>query len=270
MPGEATIVRKVGKEIGKRLTKLASKKAASRLLGKLAVDSKPWRKAFQHIALHFEPMAGKPAHAVYEAAYRSKAGVEELLRRALSSLGRAPVVSKLTIDGVPAGTPCVILEKEFKEVIGKIGDKPCKILRIVVDFTGKPITAFPVEKFLGAGTAGAVLLTASQSQADVPRVAAVEETYATEEETVQERQEKACDRASGGMIFKIIDFLTFDSSCTAVDPQELVSAGEVEARANAAVQTIEARLGFTLDKATQDSIREDVRRIWGFGSPGAD
>jgi hypothetical protein len=57
----------------------------------------------------------------------------------------------------------VVLEREFAEVIGtevrvvkrtvegnieRTIERPCKILRIVVDFTGKPVTAYPVTAHL--------------------------------------------------------------------------------------------------------------------------
>jgi hypothetical protein len=270
MGAETAITRRAAKEIGEKLVKLASKKAASRILGKLATNSKAWRKAFEHIAMHFGPIEGKASHAIFEKAFRSKAGVEKLIRTALTSLGRSPVVSKLTIDGVAAGKPCVILEKEFSEVIGKIGDEPCKILRIVVDFTGKPITAFPVKQFLGTGVLGAVLLTSATSSADVPRVAAVEEVYTAEQTTADSRLKSANDRGNGGWVGEIIDFLTFDSSPTSVDPQEVASTGEVEARANTAVQKIEAKVGFRLDEETEDEVRKDVRRMWGYYVPSDD
>lgn len=64
--------------------------------------------------------------------------------------------------------------------------------------------------------------------------------------------------------------MTFDSTSTGLDPHELISTGGVEARANAAVQAVEARLGDKLDPGTAENIREDVRRIWGRGTPGAE
>jgi hypothetical protein len=283
MPGEATIARLLEKEaarlaqkeaerlaekeVGKGLVKLAAKKAASRILGKLAVNSKAWGKAFVHIAEHFGPVEGKASHAIFTESLRSKTAIEKLLRQALTKLGRAPVVGKLTISGVPAGKPCVILEKEFAEVIGKIEDKPCKILRIVVDYTGKPITAYPVEKFFGAAAiATGVLLTPSTSEADVPRVAAVEDAYAAEQQAFEERMQRANERADGPWYVQVFDVLTFDSSPVSVDPQEASSPGEVTARANAAVQRIESSVG-SLDGETEENIRKDVRRIWGYYVP---
>jgi hypothetical protein len=260
------VVKKFENEIGTKRFKTMGKKAASRILGKLAVGSKPWAKAFEHIAKHFGPIADKPSHGIFLKELRNRPAIERLIRTALNRLGRAPVVTRL--ENV---APSVILEKEFPDVIGVTQKgELCRILRIVVDYTGRPISAFPVPEFYGAAGAVAVLLTASTSQADVPRVKAVEDTYAAEYAEAERRQEAACDRASGGWIGKTIDFLTFDSSCTAVDGPELIRAGELNARANQAVQTIEARTGTPLDDQTQSAVREDVRRIWGWGTPGAE
>ncbi len=267
MAGESAILRKVAREVGEKIMRLSSKKAASRILGKMASNSRAWGKAFEHISEHFAPAAGKASHAIFEPALRNRGAVEGLIRSALKKLGRAPVVGKLTVDGVPAGKPCVLLEKEFKGVIGKIDGRDCKILRIIVDYTGKPVTAYPVEKFFGAAVTAKVLLSPDHAEAAVPRVRAVQETYAEEETIASAMQEAACDRAGGGLIGKIVELLTLDSTCTGLDPHELISSGKLAARANEAVQQIEARLGHQLDAETEDEIRADIRRIWGHESP---
>jgi hypothetical protein len=265
MPGPTAFGRKAIQAIGKGAFKLGSKKAASRILGKIAVGSKEWRKAFEHIALHFAPMEGKTVHAVFKETYRSEAGVAKLIREAITRLGRAPVAGEGST---------YILEKEFKQAIGtvKIGDKvhDCKILRIIVDYTGKPLSAYPVKDFTAA--AGAfVAFTSSSSQADVPRVAAVEDTYAAEyalSERTRENVSRSRVYGDGlvGTIVEVLDMLTFDSTSIGLDPQEVISAGQVEARANAAIQMIEAKLGRSLDKTTQEQVRKDVRQIWGYGA----
>ena len=150
--------KQVVKQIGKRLTALALRKAASRIVGKMATNSRFWVKAFEHIALHFseDALASKAVHAVFLKKFCSKAAVEDLIRQGASKAGRR-TLSKATFGGVPIGTPVVVLEREFSQVIGHELTKAaggavtrveCKILRIIVDFTGRPITAFPVSKFL--------------------------------------------------------------------------------------------------------------------------
>jgi hypothetical protein len=71
------------------------------------------------------------------------------VKRAVNGPSRAPVITKLTISGEPVGMPAVIIEREFAEVIGHVGGKACKILRIIVDFTGRPQTAVQSNDSLG-------------------------------------------------------------------------------------------------------------------------
>jgi hypothetical protein len=267
MGGESAILRKLAREVGEGVVRLSSKKAASRILGKLATNSRAWRKAFEHISLHFGPIAGKPSHSVFESAFRNRGAVEGLIRTAIRKLGRAPIAGRLTVHGVPEGTPCVLLEKEFKDVIGKINGRDCKILRIIVDYTGKPITAYPVDKFFGAAVAAKVLLSADGAEAAVPRVRAVQETYAEEETIASAMHENEIHRRGGGWIGKVVDMLTFDSSNTGLDRQEVLSSGKIAARANEAVQMIEARLGHQLDADTENEIRSDIWAIWGHEDP---
>jgi hypothetical protein len=255
----ATIIRKVTNEIGKDLAKLMAKKAPSRVLGHLARDSRVWKKAFEHIAEHFEPIAGKPAHAVFEPKYRSMTAMQELITKAMTKLGRAPVVTKLTdAAGVPVGKPAVILEKEFAEVIGRKGATECRILRVVVDFTGRLITAYPVEKFVsGAAVAGAISSTASAGASELPDV--VKQIYAEEAGAAQKRIDRACGNS---VLAYVVDFLV-DPTCTGLDPQELISDAGLEKRIFAAIARIESQLGLILDDETRQNIREDIGRLWG-------
>ncbi len=145
----------IARQAGKRFVALALKKAGSRLAGKLFLNSKAWVKAFEHVAEHFsvKALASKASHSVFTTAFRSKPAVEKLIRQALKGPTKK-YISRLTIGGDAIGRPCVVIEKEFAEVIGetfkKVGAEivkqeggDCKWLRIVVDITGRPITAFP-------------------------------------------------------------------------------------------------------------------------------
>jgi len=151
----AAVAKSVIREIGKRLAALALKKAGSRLAGKMFLNSKAWVKAFEHIVEHFslKAAAGKASHSLFTATLRNKQAVEGLIRQALKSPTKK-FLSRLTIAGHPNGVPCVVIEKEFAQVIGetfeKVGEQfvkkeggDCKFLRVVIDYTGRPITAFP-------------------------------------------------------------------------------------------------------------------------------
>jgi len=196
MAGPAdTITKKAVKEIGKRAAKLAVRKAGSRFFGHITRKSRVWLKAFEHIAEHFDAVPGKASHAIFEPKFRSMEAIENLLKKALSGPSRHPILTKLTIDGVPAGKPAVVIERQLTEVIGRSGKTECRILRIVVEFTGRPVTAFPVDKFLGAavlavgaGTAGTV------SASEIP--SPVQEAYAEEAETHESLIDRACEPRS--------------------------------------------------------------------------
>lgn len=184
----ANVATSVVREVGVSLSKLALKKAGARLAGKVLIKSKAWQKAFLHIAEHFtvDALAHKATHGVFAKALRSPKALERLIVSAVKSPSRK-FISRATIEGVARGKPVVIIEREFGEVIGDVfvneGGKivqqtvdkvvtetvqevvngkivtktitktvkvpvQCKILRIVVDFTGRPITAIPVAEFL--------------------------------------------------------------------------------------------------------------------------
>lgn len=236
MAGETFIARQVEKQIGKKLARLMAKKAGSRILGHIARKSRVWSSALEHIALHFRPIAGKAAHAIFEPKYRNIQAVEDLVTRAISKLGRKPVVAKLTdAAGVAVGKPAVILEKEFAEVIGRKGTVECKILRIIIDFTGRPITAYPVDKFFG-GAALAVAITSSASSAEASEMPdIVKQVYAGEAQASQERIDRAC----GNSLFDyVLDFL-IDPTCTGLDPEEMISDEHLEKRIDLAIAKVE-------------------------------
>jgi hypothetical protein len=264
MPGPAdAIEKKVIKEIGKKAAKMAVRKAGSRFLGHITRKSRVWIKAFEHIAEHFEPAAGKASHAIFEPKFRSLEAVETLLKKALSGASRQPLLTKLTIDGVPAGKPAVVIERQFTEVIGRAGKTECRILRIVVDFTGRPITAFPADKFLGAAVLAVAAGTAgSASASEIP--SPVQDAYAREAETYESLIDRACEPTN--WVERVIDFLV-DPSCIAPDPEELISNAVLEDRIQQVIDRIEKETGFSLDKETRENIAEDVKRIWGRGDP---
>ena len=251
----------VVKEIGKRLSKLAAKKAGSRMIGHMTRNSPAWNKAFTHMRTHFKSMSGKASHAIFTKKLRNEAGIKQLIQKAAGNPSRAPVTTKLTVGAENVGRPAVIIEREFSEAIGHIGDDACKILRVVVDFTGRPITAYPVRKFLGAGGAIAAVGAASEASAQGP-INMVMEVYAQERAEHQTRRDKSCDPDSA--IEWVIDFL-ISPSCITPDPHELIAREELNQRINNAVAGITKRAGVILDTTTKANIRSDIVAIWGMG-----
>ena len=151
--------RQIEKQATKGLLRMALRKSGSRIAGKILTGSRAWLKAFIHVAEHFieEPVIEKGKHGVFKAALRSREALEPLIKSTVTKPSRR-ILGQLSVHGVNAGRFCVFLEKEFGEELGeeltqkKIGEEitrvPARILRVIVDYRGKPITAFPVAKFL--------------------------------------------------------------------------------------------------------------------------
>jgi hypothetical protein len=137
------------------------RKAGSRMAGKILTGSAAWTKAFEHVILHFSEKeifekGGQAAtHGVFKAALRSRSALEALISTAVRRPSSIKV-GKLAVHGVFDGRPCVLLEREFADVIGEelrreggqiVSRTEAKILRIIMDVNGKPVTAFPVASF---------------------------------------------------------------------------------------------------------------------------
>lgn len=261
MAGEKKVADLVVREIGTRLSRLAARKASSRIVGQVTARSPRWRQAFDHIRPHFLPDPAKPRHSVFARRYRTEDAVAELIRRVASRPSRAPVTTKLTIAGHPAGKPAVVLEHWFPNPIGDEKGHACHILRIVADYTGQLITAFPTRQFLGAAAGVAVVASGAADATAAGPIAAVSAAYATEREAQAQRADAAC--TPDGVIEWLVDFL-IAPSCIAPEPHQLISPAELEQRITRAITGIVAQTG-PLDHATRQSIRADIIDIWGMG-----
>jgi hypothetical protein len=78
------------RQLGKRLSALALKRAGSRLFGKIAIGSPAWKKAFVHISEHFDEraLASKDVHGIFERPLRNRSSLEALLKQAAGKPGR--------------------------------------------------------------------------------------------------------------------------------------------------------------------------------------
>ena len=256
---QASVLRKVSKEIGRRGMKLMVRKSGSRLLGHLQRNSRVWRKAFEHIKLHFKQVPGKSSHTLFAPKYRTEAAVRELVRKAASKPSHAPVITKQTVAGLPEGTPCVIIDRVFKHAIGTTADGlPAHTLRVVVDFTGKPVTAFPMraagnKTFKQTATTVAAVLAPSFMLADL------EEAYTAEADARDDREGNLC--GPNNLIDWVIEILV-SPSCSAEPP----SRAFVQQRYEDLVKQVEVRRGTPLDGYTKQSIRADIYALWGWGT----
>src|SRR6185295_17526381 len=98
---------------------------------------------FVHIAEHFslKLVSQKATHSVFVAALRNRAALEKMIIKTVKGPSRK-LISRATVDGVKAGRPIIILERQFAEVIGEtlVKDAAGKVTRAVVkDAAGKVI-----------------------------------------------------------------------------------------------------------------------------------
>jgi hypothetical protein len=112
-----------------------------------------------HIAEHFSlrVLSEKAAHTVFALPLRSRQALEPFIAKTVRGAGKR-TITRATIDGVAAGRPVIVLEREFPQVLGETFRKnaqgnaervaECRILRVIYDWTGRPVTVYPVETFL--------------------------------------------------------------------------------------------------------------------------
>ena len=131
------------RELGKKYVALMKQNTPRRICGLLTARGRndEWRKAFEHIALHFNSAPpGKPAHTVFQQKYRNEEAVKDLIRQAANAPSSVSVV-KLTIDASPLGRPGIMITRRFPHQVGIIDDQKC--LAVIADYQGTLITAYP-------------------------------------------------------------------------------------------------------------------------------
>lgn len=129
----------------------------------------------KHIAKHTRRIAAKAIHSVFRNPREVKVLLSTAVREAAEVLARstarsgAQIVEEGTIRVVRQGTGTPgkvrwVVEKTFGRVIGTKGER---IIRIVIDQSGRIVTAFPTDRLvaLGLGAAGIELFTARTAEA---------------------------------------------------------------------------------------------------------
>src|SRR5919199_1500524 len=80
---------------------------------------------------------------------RSRRALEDLLQRALDDPRRVTRLSRETFEGIPTGKPVAVIEVALEEAIGRTqAGLECRVLRVITDITGRPLTAFPAAQTL--------------------------------------------------------------------------------------------------------------------------
>jgi len=133
---------------------------------------------------------------------------------------------------------------------------------VVVDYTGRPITAFPVSRYSG-GALAAVAVSAAAATADAECPLDVYASLlAFERADEQERIDIAC---TPNDVAEFVIDLVLAPSCSAPDPHQIISEDEVNRRVRGIIGNLEETFGVTLDEETRANIRVDVIAIWEMG-----
>jgi hypothetical protein len=158
--GPTSLGKGAGRALARRFARVAAKKTVRAFARELRRGSTAWTKAFKHIALHFNDellrLGLKAAHGVFLKKFCSKEALEPLLKQAVTRPSRH-ILLPANHPANTVGILCVVVEREFAEVIGEalvrdakgaITSAPARILRIFLDARGNPQTAFPVKSFM--------------------------------------------------------------------------------------------------------------------------
>jgi len=212
----------------------------------------------KHVARHGRRIAGRAVHSIFRDPDKVKSLVSAAVREA-TALARkhATKAAHEAIEeggvairqqaGRVAGKVRTVVEKDFGRAIGTRGET---ILRVVLDQSGRVVTAFPVDRFLAIGL-GAVAIdiftegTAEAAEEARARIEAYENRPTNWGEVAFEL---AIDIASLGLL----------SSSTANEGEDFLLAMDrlIEETAQAAIAEIEAEEGIELTDEQRQAIHD--------------
>jgi hypothetical protein len=232
------VVTAPGRPAGRRV--LARNPRAGKYVAERALRWLAGRSAniSRHVARHTRHIAGRAVHSVFKSPNQVKKLAEFAIKnpdRVTAQVGRRARW---------------VVEKEFNREIGRNGER---ILRIVVEASGKIITAFPVRAFT-AGTAAAVAYLAvddavAHAQARLDEVNRIAEKRLEEEE----------DSFIGGLVKTIVTFGLYSGNLNAGEDVERWVAKEVrKIRADAVTQAVAGASGHPLEEEDDDSLLPDI------------
>lgn len=219
------------------------------------------RAISKHIARHGRRIAGRAVHSIF----RNPREIRDLTSRAVREgielarrATRHAANEVLEEGGVRVfrqatktpGKFRYVLEKDFFREIGTRGER---VLRIIIDESGRLVTAFPVDRFMIFGlTAGAVTIFSEQ--------------VASASERVRERIEAEENRPTD-WLGEIIDFLNPLSGGTLNEGEDLLLDIDriVEQTTAEVIQEIEETERVCLGSEQREAIRDLVRV--GIGNP---
>ena len=183
--------RKIGPFVQRHVAEKVLKRAGSWL------EKRSAKLLTKHIANHTRKIAGKALHSIFKNPRKVRPLIEGAVRDAAELVAKnaqAPVTQVLDEGGVRlarqgTGTPGKfrwIVQKTFGESIGTAGER---VLRIVIDQSGRLVTAFPADRLVGLAitAAGVEIVTSRTAEAaeavaqDQRRIVALEKRAAEPE-----------------------------------------------------------------------------------------
>ncbi|HWU90871.1 MAG TPA: DUF4157 domain-containing protein [Kofleriaceae bacterium] len=150
----------------------------------------------KHIARHTRRIAGRAVHSIFKSPRKVKPLVEQAVKEAIELAAKHPTApaeqvlegAGLRITRQAAGVPGKfrwIVQKVFGEAIGTQGER---VLRVILDQSGRVVTAFPTDRLAAIGlTAVGIEVLSERTASASERVHATAERMARAEE---ERESK--------------------------------------------------------------------------------
>ena len=172
--------------IAGKILKMAEKQLAKRTI----------KTVSKHIALHARRVAGRAIHSIFKNPREIRSLIMTTVREGIeiagkhSTAGTQHVIEEagIRITRQATGTPGkfrLLVQKSFTKVIGTQGEQ---VLRVVLDQTGRIVTAFPADRLVAIGltTAGIAALTEGTARAGE----AVQEQAAKAEAAEKAREDR--------------------------------------------------------------------------------
>jgi len=212
------------------------------------------RMISKHIARHGRRIAGRATHSVFRIPRKIRSYVQraireaELLARGAATHGADDVlegegirVFREAVRGVP-GKFRTHIEREFRSAIGTRGER---ILKIVIDSSGRLVTAYPIDRFSAIAVgAGAIAIFDTRTAEASERIRSRIEAEEQEEET--------------DMLTTILDFI-FDPSVANEGEDLMLDIDDiVEETTRDVVRDIEEEEGVCLEEEDVEALRDLV------------
>ena len=182
----------------------------------------------KHVAKHTRHVAGKAVHSIFRSPNQVKKLVEVAIRQPDRVVAQAGRRARW------------VVEKEFGREIGRNGER---ILRVVVEASGRIVTAFPVRAFT-TGTAAALAYLAVDDA-----VAHAQSRLDAVNKRAAERLDEEEDSFLGGLVKTIVTFGLYSGNLNAGEDVDRWVAKQVrEIRADAIKQAIAATDGASFEE----------------------